>query len=183
MRQPVKKSGTYQKPRSKTVKKPTQEETSKKNTAKKDKRLPVVHKERKKKTFKHPEYGTSKLEERFARDFLDKLGVEYIYQFEAKSIKRFYDFYIPSCNVLLEIDGDFYHSKGLVYEEMSPMQKKNKRVDELKNHWAAVNCIKLVRIWESDINDNPEGVMEMLRKELASGLNKEKIKREMRKRH
>ena len=43
---------------------------------------------------KHPKYGTSKLEEDFARDFLDKLGVKYIYQFEAKDIGRFYDFAI-----------------------------------------------------------------------------------------
>ena len=180
MRQPVKKSGPFQKPRSKTVKKPIKSALEVKE---RDKRLPTPHTEKKKRVRKHAKFGTSKLEERFARDFLDKLGVEYIYQFEAKSIKRFYDFYIPSCNILLEIDGDFYHSKGLVYEEMSPMQKRNRRVDEQKNHWAAINCIKLIRIWESDINNNPEGVMNMLRVELASGLNKEKTKNEMRRRH
>lgn len=42
----------------------------------------------------HPKYGTSKLEEDFAHDFLDKLGVDYEYQFEAKDIGRFYDFRI-----------------------------------------------------------------------------------------
>ena len=183
MRQPVKKSGAYQKPRSKTVKKPTQAETAKKNEQKKDKRLPPQHKEKKKYVRKHAKFGTSKLEERFAREFLDKLGVEYIYQFEAKSIGRFYDFFIPSCNTLIEVDGDFYHSKGLVYEEMSPMQKRNRRVDEQKNHWAAINCIKLIRIWESDINKNPEKVMEMLRSELASAERQQNIKNNMRKRH
>ena len=44
---------------------------------------------------KHPKYGTSKLEEKFAKEFLDKLGVRYERQFEAKEIKRFYDFYLP----------------------------------------------------------------------------------------
>lgn len=43
---------------------------------------------------KHPQYGTSKLEEDFAKEFLDKLGVKYVYQFEAKDIGRFYDFRI-----------------------------------------------------------------------------------------
>jgi hypothetical protein len=38
----------------------------------------------------HPKYGTSKLEEKFAKEFLDKLGVKYETQFEAKDIKRFY---------------------------------------------------------------------------------------------
>ena len=180
MRQPIKKAGAYQKPRSKTVKKRTT--TTNNELKERDKRLPR-HKEKRKYVRKHEKFGTSKLEERFAKEFLDKLGIEYQYQFEAKSIKRFYDFYIPSCNVLIEVDGDYYHSKGLVYEEMSPMQKRNKRVDELKNHWAAINCIKLIRIWESDINKNPEGVMNMLRNELASAIMHENIKKEMKKRH
>lgn len=59
-------------------------------------------------TKQHKQYGTSKLEEKFAREYLDKLGVEYIYQFEAKDIKRFYDFYLPNSNLIIEVDGDYY---------------------------------------------------------------------------
>lgn len=57
---------------------------------------------------KHPQYGTSKLEEDFARDFLDKLGVKYIYQFEAKDIHRYFDFFLQEENLLVEIDGDYW---------------------------------------------------------------------------
>ena len=56
-------------------------------------------------------YGTSKLEDRFAKDFLDKLGYKYERQYEAKSIKRFYDFAVKQENgaiVLIEIDGDYW---------------------------------------------------------------------------
>lgn len=189
MMQPVKKSGPFQKPRSKTVKKPTAAQTQDKNVKKrekkdKDKRLPPKHREKKPFIRLHKqEYGTSKLEVRFAQNFLDKLGVEYKYQFKMESIGRYLDFYIPSCNVAIEVDGDFYHSYGLVYEQMNPMQKRNHRVDEQKNHWCAVNCIKLLRIWEHDINEHPEKVMEMLKKELASGMESEKKKAEMKKRH
>ena len=154
MAQPVKKTGTYQKPRSKTVKKKkkmTVSEIIKKNI------------ERSKKP--HPKYGTSKLEKKFAKEFLDKLGVEYEEQFEAKDIKRFFDFKIKG-RVLIEIDGDYYHSYGKVYEEMNPMQKKNARVDALKNKWAHSNGYKLIRIWEHDINENPKKVMKLLRDEL-----------------
>lgn len=56
----------------------------------------------------HPKYGTSKLEKRFAEQFLDKLGIEYQYQYEAKDIKRYYDFYLPTANVLVELDGDYW---------------------------------------------------------------------------
>ena len=172
MAQPVKKGGTYQKPRSKTVrkkKKLTREEIIKRNI------------ERSKKP--HPKYGTSKLEKKFAKEFLEKLGIKYEEQFEAKDIKRFYDFYLPDYRVLLECDGDFYHSYGKVYEEMNPMQKRNARVDEIKNEWAALHGYPLIRIWEHDINENPEKVLDMLRERLGVEMEKLIIKENKKKRH
>ena len=61
-----------------------------------------------KKQRKHPLFGTSKLEEDFARDFLDKLEVKYIYQFEARDIGRWFDFYLPEHNLIIEIDGGYW---------------------------------------------------------------------------
>lgn len=129
------------------------------------------------------EYGTSKLEERFAHNFLDKLGVKYVYQFKAESIGRYYDFYLPEHRLLLEIDGDYYHSYGLVYEQMSPMQKKNKRVDEQKDHWALINGIPLIRIWEHDINEHSEKVLQMLKERLYLADEENKRKENFNKRH
>ena len=45
---------------------------------------------------KEKKYGTSKLELDFAREFLDKNNIVYIYQYEAKEIGRFFDFAITS---------------------------------------------------------------------------------------
>lgn len=126
---------------------------------------------------KHPEYGTSKLEDKFAKEFLNKLGVKYKKQFKAESIGRYYDFYIPSSNTLIEIDGDYYHGYNLLYEEKSPMQKKNARVDKSKDKWAKEHKIPLIRIWEHDINNNPEQVLEMLKKEISK--NTEKYNKEL----
>ena len=172
MAQPVKKGGTYQKPRSKTVrkkKKLTREEIIKRNI------------ERSKKP--HPKYGTSKLEKKFAKEFLEKLGIRYEEQFEAKDIKRFYDFYLPDYQVIIEIDGDFYHGYGQVHEEKNPMQKRNARVDEIKNEWAALHGYPLIRIWEHDINENPEKVLDMLRERLGVEMEKLIIKENKKKRH
>lgn len=172
MAQPVKKGGTYQKPRSKTVrkkKKLTREEIIKRNI------------ERSKKP--HPKYGTSKLEKKFAKEFLEKLGIRYEEQFEAKDIKRFYDFYLPDYQVIIEIDGDFYHGYGKVHEEKNPMQKRNARVDEIKNEWAALHGYPLIRIWEHDINENPEKVLDMLRERLGVEMEKLIIKENKKKRH
>ena len=131
----------------------------------------------------HPQYGTSKLEDYFAENFLDALGIKYIRQFEAKEIWRFYDFFIEEAKTLLEVDGDFYHSYGLTYEEKNPMQKRNARVDKLKDEWAINNGYGLIRIWEHDIHDNPEKVMKMLKEKLGEYSEKQKKINEKNKRH
>ena len=120
----------------------------------------VIRKAAERSKKKHQEYGTSKLEEKFAKEFLDILVIEY--QYLASDIKRYYDFYLPKQRILIEVDGDFYHGYGKVYEEMNPMQKKNHRVDEIKDRWAALHSIPLLRIWEHDIRTNPTKVMQTL---------------------
>ena len=131
------------------------------------------------------EFGTSKLEQDFARDFLEKLKVPYEWQFEAKDIKRFYDFYLPKHNVIIEIDGSWYHSDPrLVKEsEMNPMQKHNKRVDGIKDKWAALHGIHLLRIWEKDIRERPSQVMEWLQKWLHIDGEKVRLRENKNKRH
>ena len=116
----------------------------------------------------HPKFGTSKLEQDFAEQFLDKLGVEYVWQFEAKDIGRFYDFYLPKHNLIIEVDGGYYHSDPRVVDEnnLSPMQKRNKRIDEHKDEWALMHGIPIARIWEYDIRHNPTGVMNALKERL-----------------
>lgn len=132
---------------------------------------------------KHKEYGTSKLEEKFAKEFLEKLGVNYVYQYKAESIGRFFDFYIPSANLIIEIDGDYWHSYNVEYENMTPTQKRNKRVDEAKDKWAVFHGIPVLRIWEHDINKNPAKVMQILKEKLSVCSDKVKLEEEKKKRH
>ena len=133
----------------------------------------------------HQKFGTSKLELDFARDFLDKLGVRYIWQFEAKDIGRFYDFYITDHNLIIEVDGGFYHSDPRVVDEnkLNPMQKRNKRVDELKNRWALMHGIPILRIWEKDIRETPEKVMNVLKERLDIAKTEVILKENKNKRH
>ena len=141
---------------------------------------------------KHPQYGTSKLEQDFAEQFLDKLGVKYIYQYEATSIGRYYDFavFTPNCDgnvncmILIEIDGGYYHADPRLVDEdkMSPMQKRNKRIDEIKNKWALTNGIPIIRIWEKDIREKPSDVMKMLKARfyIEEGINADRAKKNKR---
>ena len=114
------------------------------------------------------EFGTSKLEERFAKNFLDKLGLNYIYQYKMVSIGRYLDFMLTDYHVAIEIDGDYWHGNPKLYEEkdLNKTQKWSKKVDEMKNKWCSRNGVPLIRIWEKDINSDPEGVLNYLRKRL-----------------
>lgn len=152
-------------------------------------------------------YGTSKLERDFAREILDFLKLKYMYQFEAKDIKRFYDFAVTVyddypfkyeekdgiksilmedktflVSFLIEIDGDYFHSNPDIVdrENLNPMQKHNLFVDKLKNDWAKSHGLPLLRIWENDIRKNPSKVIKKI-KEYVKDANKRKIILENRK--
>ena len=154
------------------------------------------------KTIKRNNYGVSKLEADFAREFLDKLGIKYIYQFEAKDIGRFFDFAVTvydkvpfitenkdgiECikqdgqnvpiSFIIEIDGGYYHSDPRVVneEKLNPMQKHNKKVDFLKNRWCNLHGYPILRIWEYDIRKNPTKVFDELYRYLGDGNRRKRI--------
>lgn len=108
-------------------------------------------------------YGTSKLEQDFAKDFLDRYGVHYQYQYHAKDIGRYYDYYIPNLLTLIEIDGDWWHGNTDKFKKLNRMQMKAHVVDDIKNKWARIHGLKIIRIWESDIRGNVPKVLQILR--------------------
>lgn len=175
-------------------------------TVKSKKKHPCAKKNNKRKC----KYGTSKLEQDFAKDFLDKMGLVYIYQYESKDIKRFYDFCLTcyddvkyeyevkdgiKCvkqegqffpvDLIIEVDGSWYHSDPRIVDEnkLNPMQKHNKFVDGLKDKWAALHGIPLLRIWEYDIRHNPQKVRKEIEKYIKTGKKKRKILEDKKKPH
>ena len=114
---------------------------------------------------KHPQFGTSKLEKDFAVNFLDKLGVKYIWQFEAKDIKRFFDYFILPSGPIIEVNGSYWHADPLLYEgkELTSAQKRNIRVDGHKKEWALTRGIPIYYVWEEDIRKRPSEVMDFLK--------------------
>lgn len=100
--------------------------------------------------------------ERLMQDMLESHGVEYVYQHEVSGF--FYDFYIPSKNILIEVDGDFWHCKPGTKYETPIMKEQTKNVvnDKKKTAIAYSNGYTLLRFWESDINENPVYVIETL---------------------
>lgn len=95
-------------------------------------------------------------------------NIDYTRQYYVRNIKAFFDFYFFKSLTLIEIDGDFWHCnpntkhKDPIYE----CQFNNLKKDEIKNQWVKDNNIKLLRFWESDINQKHEWVIEELKREL-----------------
>jgi very-short-patch-repair endonuclease len=101
----------------------------------------------------------SKLEFTFA-DILTGIGIEFVHQFNVEGFD--YDFYIPSKNMLIEVDGDYWHSNPIKFTVLNNMQKKNKGLDKLKNIHAERHNYTLQRFWEHDINNNRIEVIQKL---------------------
>lgn len=79
---------------------------------------------------------------------------------------KIYDFFIPAKNILFEIDGNYYHGDENLYEELSPMQKRNKKNDGYKNVLAKGLGYEIERVWESELKNDFEEVKERIRKML-----------------
>ena len=105
---------------------------------------------------------TSKLEKTFA-NILDLLDIEYQQFFYAKDIKAFYDFYLPKYNIIIEVDGDFWHCNPIKFSEPKyETQKRNLIKDSIKSQWALDNGYTLLRFWEDDINNNIKYIKQTL---------------------
>lgn len=100
--------------------------------------------------------------ERIMQEILEANGIPYTYQHELSGF--FYDFIIQGTNILIEVDGDFWHCKpGSPYEEPKmPEQIKNMANDKKKTAIAYANGYKLLRFWESDIESNRLQVSKVL---------------------
>jgi len=101
----------------------------------------------------------SKLEFTFA-DMLVGLGIDFIHQYEVDGFD--YDFYIPSKNILIEVDGDYWHGNPEKFTELNSMQRKNRGLDRLKTKHAADRNYQLLRFWENDITTNRLQVVQTL---------------------
>ncbi len=128
---------------------------------------PKKQKKEFKKSIEASDLDGSGLETFFRKNVLDKIGVNYIQQYSPNSTGRIYDFFLPEHRILIECDGDYFHGNPNIYKnKLSPMQRKNKRVDESKNEWALLNGYVIIRFWESEIKGNTSKIIKMLKTKL-----------------
>lgn len=105
--------------------------------------------------------------EHVMRDILDNLGVEYIHQ---KGIDgRFVvDFMLPPHNLIIEVDGDYWHANPAFYppETLSTTQQNKVARDRTMEAVAAGMELRVLRFWDSDLKADPEGCAERVRQAL-----------------
>jgi len=94
--------------------------------------------------------------ERVFSEMMKELGVE----IESQKVinNKIYDFYIPSKNMMIEVDGDYWHANPLIYEgkELNKTQLRNVKNDKFKDVLAKGNGFLLERVWEYDLKNNYE---------------------------
>jgi len=73
---------------------------------------------------------------------LDIMGIEHWPQYRPDGCRFTFDEYVPESNLLIEADGDYWHSTA-----------RSKKQDIKKNTWAKENGYTLLRISESDIKE------------------------------
>jgi very-short-patch-repair endonuclease len=99
-------------------------------------------------------------------EILTELGVAFQEEYVIKYWS--FDFYLTDLHVLIEVDGDYYHSNPKFYPEpKTKTQKINHYRDQKKNEFCQANHHALIRIWEDDIVNNTEKIKCKLKKLLT----------------
>jgi very-short-patch-repair endonuclease len=69
---------------------------------------------------------------------------------------KIYDFYLEDYNMLIEVDGDYFHCNPEVFEEANKMQIRNQKNDKFKDVLAKGLGYLIERVWENDLKNNYE---------------------------
>jgi len=100
------------------------------------------------------------------KEILISLTIPFEHQFRVEGINHNFDFYILNTNILIEVDGDYYHGNPRKFSKLNGMQWYQKERD-IKNEIRSVNSgFRLLRFWEDDILHNTEEVKEKICKEI-----------------
>lgn len=89
--------------------------------------------------------------EMFVYEILKQNETEFIYQYLFNG--RYFDFAIPSKNILIEVDGIYWHGKNLADTDLNETQKRTRNNDIYKNILVESSDWTLIRIWEDEIKD------------------------------
>jgi len=78
-----------------------------------------------------------------------------------------FDYYLNDYDIIVEVDGDFYHCNPEKYPiPIYEVQKLTVKNDKYKNNLCKKYNKTLIRYWEKDINERPEWVITDLKEKI-----------------
>jgi len=115
----------------------------------------------------------SKLEQAVASECLNIFGDQslcvHTKKHKLNHLKKWYspDFYDPTHNLIIEINGDFFHANPAVYDENKIFLRgqtfKELRKDEIQRYEVLKQYSNVYIVWEYDWKYNKSGVLQMLK--------------------
>lgn len=108
-------------------------------------------------------YTESSLERKF-KNILEYLQIKYSQHFKVEN--RVYDFYLGDYNLLIETNGDYWHGnpKKYSYDKLDSDQRKGIDRDKVKRNIGIENGYKILFIWESEVNEKKEFLINFFEK-------------------
>ena len=93
---------------------------------------------------------------------LKELNINFVEEYNLEGWS--FDVYLTDFKVLIEADGDYFHSNPKIYPNgpKTKTQRVNWYRDIKKNEFCKVNQLELMRFWESDLINNQDSVKEKL---------------------
>ncbi len=110
--------------------------------------------------------GTSNLEKTFEKQFLKNIKLKRQFRLNTENTLYIYDFYIKELNLIIEVDGDYWHinPKRFKFEDMPEYIQKYKQREKEKQLHAEKHSFNIIRFWEYDIHNNSSVIEEELNK-------------------
>jgi G:T-mismatch repair DNA endonuclease (very short patch repair protein) len=87
--------------------------------------------------------------ERELKSILKELNIKFKHSYKYQGY--YFDFYLPELNILIEVDGNYWHGKGLKWEELNAAQQNSRLNDIKKNQLCLDTKQSLIRLWEDEI--------------------------------
>lgn len=90
------------------------------------------------------------------RDLLVARGISFVQQYLVQGINHQFDFYIEKFNLLVELDGDWWHGNKGKVKILLPWQRRQYHIDCNYTQYAVDGGFRIIRFWGSSISENVE---------------------------
>lgn len=105
--------------------------------------------------------------ERIGYAILDQLEVDHIRQYVVNG-KFTVDAFVPSANLVIQWDGDYWHGHPDRFPEPDKRQRKRMRLDRSQDAYMRKCGMRVARFWECDLHESPGAIQDELQRLLAA---------------